>query len=159
MNEKIRSIITQLELEAHPEGGYFKRTYESKDMLDTEHGRRHAMTSIYYLLTRSDFSRFHRINSNERWFHHQGGPLSIYYIDANKRLITLGLGDIASGKTPVVDVPAGAWFAAEIDNGAEYCLVSCVVCPGFDFIDFELADPKSLAKEYPEFSNLIFRLS
>ncbi len=35
-------------------------------------------------------------------------------------------------------VPAGVWQAAE-PTGGEYVLVGCVVAPGFDFADFELA--------------------
>jgi predicted cupin superfamily sugar epimerase len=38
-------------------------------------------------------------------------------------------------------VPAGEWQKAEaIPGPAGYALVGCVVAPGFDFEDFEMAD-------------------
>ena len=41
---------------------------------------------------------------------------------------------------PQVLVPAGVWQSARL-LGPEPALVTCVVSPGFDFADFELADP------------------
>ena len=41
---------------------------------------------------------------------------------------------------PQVLVPAGTWQSARL-LGPEPALVTCVVSPGFDFADFELAEP------------------
>ena len=41
---------------------------------------------------------------------------------------------------PQVLVPAGTWQTARL-LGTEPALVTCVVSPGFDFADFELAAP------------------
>ena len=41
---------------------------------------------------------------------------------------------------PQVLVPAGTWQKARL-LGPDPALVTCVVSPGFDFADFELADP------------------
>ena len=45
---------------------------------------------------------------------------------------------------PQVLVPAGTWQTARL-LGTEPALVTCVVSPGFDFADFELADPDGLS--------------
>jgi len=42
----VKDIIKTLELELHPEGGYYKRTYESDLLLDSTR----IGSAIYYLL-------------------------------------------------------------------------------------------------------------
>ena len=46
--------------------------------------------------------------------------------------------DVAAGQAPQAVVPAGVWQRTV--PSAEDALVSCVVSPGFDFDDFELAE-------------------
>ena len=57
-------------------------------------------------------------------------------------------------------MPGGAWQAARVVPGAgvDWTLVSCIVTPGFDFEDFELADPE-IAAAYPEQAELIAALT
>lgn len=55
-------VINALDLEAHIEGGYFRRTYQSdhRASLETSTGPRYLLTSIYYLLTeQSPVGQFH----------------------------------------------------------------------------------------------------
>ena len=51
--------------------------------------------------------------------------------------------DPAAGHEPQVLVPAGAWQSATPAAGAvagvPWSLVACLVVPGFDFADFEMA--------------------
>jgi predicted cupin superfamily sugar epimerase len=42
--------------------------------------------------------------------------------------------------------PEGGHFHAGGSLGAPYALVGCTVAPGFDFADFELADPQALTR-------------
>lgn len=37
-------------------------------------------------------------------------------------------------------IKRGWWFGARVSERNSYALVSCIVAPGFDFADFELAD-------------------
>jgi predicted cupin superfamily sugar epimerase len=37
---EITEIIEKMDLKSHPEGGYYKRIYESKNMIDTPYGQR-----------------------------------------------------------------------------------------------------------------------
>jgi len=55
-------------------------------------------------------------------------------------------------------VPAGCWFASEPAVGSEFSFVGCTVAPGFDFIDFELAQKDSLSEQFPGHKDLISRL-
>ena len=47
------TVIRELQLESHVEGGYFRRTFQAdhRARVETETGPRYTLTSIYYLLT------------------------------------------------------------------------------------------------------------
>ena len=38
--------------------------------------------------------------------------------------------------------PSRTWFGTKLAAGAAHYLVGCTVAPGFDFADFELAEPE-----------------
>jgi predicted cupin superfamily sugar epimerase len=58
-----------------------------------------------------------------------------------------------------VAVPANCWFGAKLISSNSYNLSSCTVAPGFDFLDFELADRRTLLQNYPHYADLIKTLS
>jgi hypothetical protein len=47
--------------------------------------------------------------------------------------------DIMAGERPQGIVPAGHWQTAK--SHGDWSLVGCTVAPGFDFAQFELAEP------------------
>jgi predicted cupin superfamily sugar epimerase len=130
-----------LDLQPHPEGGWYAETYRHVASTRTAHGDRSLGTAIYFLLLPGESSAWHRVSSDELWFHHRGGPLQLWLGGAAERpgtADTLLLGsETASGQRPQLLVPAGVWQAARPVD--EPVLVSCVVVPGFDFDDFTLA--------------------
>ena len=75
--------IKKLELQPHPEGGYFKEVYRSDELASKEAlpdsfgGDRNFSTAIYFLLEAHDFSAFHRIKSDEIWHFYSGTSLRI----------------------------------------------------------------------------------
>lgn len=158
-------IIQHLQLQPHPEGGFYKEVYRSAGTIDAHclpqafNGSRNYATSIYYLLQRGDYSTFHRIKSDEIWHFYAGGNLLLHLIaaDGNYQCIMLG-NNLSEGATFQFVMPAGAWFAAEPAPETEFTLAGCTVAPGFDFNDFELADGKLLAKDFPQYQDLIRRL-
>jgi predicted cupin superfamily sugar epimerase len=40
-------------------------------------------------------------------------------------------------------------------EGGEFSFVGCTVSPGFDFSDFEMADPVKLSSEFPASASII----
>ena len=56
-------------------------------------------------------------------------------------------------------VPANCWFASIPDTDVDFSFVGCTVAPGFDFNDFELAEQERLIKEYPQHSDIIYKLT
>jgi len=161
---KVNEIVKRLELQSHPEGGYYKELYRSADMVllpdRFNNEERASATAIYYLLESGDFSAWHRIKSDEMWLFHSGGTLSIYVIQPDGELVTYRLGDQIANDDAwfQVAIKAGLWFAAEVNDPDSYVLASCYVAPGFEFKDFELAKKDTLLAEYPQHKQIIERL-
>lgn len=126
-----------LELQPHPEGGWYAETYRHGATTETARGTRSLGTAIYFLLLPGEESAWHRVQSDELWFHHRGGGLRLWIGDTPETAVERTLGpDIEQGHRPQLLVPGGNWQAARPVD--EAVLVSCVVVPGFDFADFEL---------------------
>ena len=130
------ALAEALDLEPHPEGGWYRQTWAAPETVTLPDGRvRPTATLIHFLLPAGESSAWHRVASDEVWLAHQGA-------------VTLELGGVgeapASGVVVEVDaarpqalVPAGTWQRT-VPRPAD-ALVSCLVSPGFHFDDFELA--------------------
>jgi len=154
-----REIIDCLQLQPHPEGGWYRQTYRSDFACPTDRGPRSACTGIYYLLEADDISAFHRVASDEMWHFYSGDPLSLILLgDEGLQTVTLG-GDVAAGQQPQALVPAGVWQAARLVDRGRFVLVGCTVSPGFEFEDFELADRDELTKRFADHADLIKALT
>ncbi|WP_462203240.1 cupin domain-containing protein [Frankia sp. CcWB3] len=134
-------LVRELGLEAHPEGGWYRRTWASPDQIDAHGGWRPVMTSILFLLRPGEVSRWHRVASAEIWLWQGGGAIHLTLggsgrvpVAADRRILGP---DLAAGQAPQLVVPAGEWQTAAPRDG-QHVLVGCVVAPGFDFLDFEL---------------------
>lgn len=135
-----------LALEAHPEGGWFRRTWRTSTTLHppTHPGERASATGILYVLGPNEESVWHRVRSDELWLWHRGATLSLWIgADGDRpgdhpRLVRLGP-RVEDGEVPQALVPGGCWQRARPDPAGEV-LVSCVVSPGFSFDDFATLD-------------------
>ncbi len=161
-----RYWIEKLQLEAHPEGGYFRQTYKADLVLPKAFlqagftGARAASTAIYFLLEGKNFSAFHRLRSDEVWHFYAGEPLVVHEIDPPGEYSAIRLGrDLEAGQVPQAVVRAGCWFASHVADWKSWALVGCTVAPGFDFEDFELGKRAELVAKYPQHGELIERLT
>jgi len=172
MANPVSRIIATLSLSPHPEGGYFKRTYESSIQVRLSNlpprfrVPRPISTSIYYLLPAGQVSRLHRIPSDEMWHFYFGDPLVVVEIrDGTIHFTVLGH-DLQGGQVPQYVVSGGVWFGAfplfdfpsllglpeptlkilqnQLLNHQThaFALVGCTVSPGFCFDDFEVSGPQ-----------------
>jgi predicted cupin superfamily sugar epimerase len=126
-------IIRLLNMQPHPEGGHYAETWR------TPGDGRAAMTAIYYLLEADQVSAWHRVDAEEVWLWHAGGPLALTLSPPNGKgasATTLGP-DLRVGQRPQVVIPAHHWQTAE--TLGHWTLVSCIVAPGFEFSGFTLA--------------------
>lgn len=166
MTNSINKLVSTFNLLPHPEGGFYKETYRSDGVIDRDalpknfSGDRNYATAIYFLLTSENFSAFHKIEQDEIWHFYEGSPLYVHVIDLSGNYTRYEVGiDIDAGQVPQLVVPAGCWFASSVKEENSYSFVGCTVAPGFDFADFELADYKTLAQEYPEHKEIIRKLT
>jgi predicted cupin superfamily sugar epimerase len=160
------TIIELLNLEQHPEGGYFRETYRSPHRFassTTDAGfpaGRSYSTAIYFLLKGDQHSAFHRIRSDEIWHYHLGSAATIHIIHPDSLYEALYLGsDLENGQQLQHVVPAGSWFGVTVNHPESFSLSSCTVSPGFHFNDFEMADPYRLKNAFPEHKEIIEKLS
>jgi predicted cupin superfamily sugar epimerase len=163
---KPESIINALQLNPHPEGGYFRETYRSGGMIGREElgekfsGKRNFSTCIYFLLTSESFSAFHRIVQDEAWHFYDGSPLFLHMISAEGKYTKVVIGrNFEEGEVPQFVVPGGTWFAAEVADTDSFTLLGCTVAPGFDFADFEIGRKNYLSKLFPHIGQIIIKLT
>ena len=135
-------LAAALDLSPHPEGGWYRQTWASPVVVTLGDGRtRPTATLIHFLLPAGESSAWHRVASDEVWLAHTGrvvlelggtGPAP-----AAQGSVVVGT-DPGAGEAAQAVVPAGTWQWTR--PGSADALVSCLVSPGFDFADFELAD-------------------
>ena len=141
--QDINAVIETLQLEPHPEGGFYREMHRARSLVKEANGSTtNAYSSIYYLLSGKDFSAWHRIQSDETWFFHLGCDIAIHYFGAQNALNTVQIG--LESMQFQVTIPAGTWFAAKPVRADAFCLVSCVVGPAFTFTEFEMGKRQSL---------------
>lgn len=161
MHSRAAELIRMLALRPHPEGGHYGQVFRSSRRVRALEGdrdvERTALTTIYFLLTAGEHSRWHRVRSDEAWHWYEGDPLELLRLD-DAGLRQLRLGPPAKDTRPVSVIGADCWQAAR--SLGEYSLVGCSVAPGFEFEDFSLmADvPEAAAHlraKHPELTSLL----
>ena len=135
-NSSAEEIISILQLEAHPEGGFYRQTFKDTDL--NEDGR--SLSSvIYYLLKFDQVSDWHKVDATEIWFWHSGAPMVISISSNGRDTEALHLGpNVQVNQKPHVIVKKNYWQSA-VSLG-EWSLVSCMVSPAFEFTGFEMAE-------------------
>jgi predicted cupin superfamily sugar epimerase len=139
------TIVRELGLKPHPEGGHYRETFRDPATPNTDRGGsgeegRGASTAIYYLLQAGERSHWHRVDAAEVWHWYAGAPLQLTISEDGRTAASRELGpDLAAGQRPQIVVPANAWQSAE-SRGA-WTLCGCTVAPAFRFEGFEMAPP------------------
>ncbi|MEI8136080.1 MAG: cupin domain-containing protein [Bacteroidota bacterium] len=158
----IEYLVNKLKLLPHPEGGYYKETYRSEQLVAQNSlpgsfgGERNIATAIYFLIENNNFSALHKIKSDETWHFYYGDALEVIEIDNNGKLTSTLVGNnLLDGESFQYTVKANTWFGSRVRSGGNFSLVGCSVSPGFDFKDFELAKKDELLLLFPEHKSII----
>lgn len=161
-----QEYIKKLNLIPHPEGGYYREIYRAEGIVSQQNlpmrynGGRAYSTSIYYLLESGDVSSLHRLASDEQWFHIDGSALTIHSITPDGTYTQHAIGkNLDNGESPYAVVRHGCWFGGTVDSLDSFTLVGCVVSPGFNFDDFELAKKDQLIRQFPRHKALIEQIT
>ena len=159
----VREIIRRLDLQPHPEGGYYRETHRDELVLPADAvnrpGPRSAGTAIYYLLGPDDISAFHQIKSDEVFHFYAGDPVTMVQLTGSGPETTILGPELLAGQQPQVVVPAGVWQGLHLSDGGRFGLLGCTVSPGCDFADFEMARRDDLLAAFPDQADIIHRLT
>jgi len=151
-------LIESLKLSSHPEGGWYRRTFESAILIDSKYGQRPLSSTIQYLLKKVEVSRLHFLDADETWYFHEGAPLTIHLFH-NNEYSSVVLGQCSSNADFIAQftIPAGIIFGAiPLQSSTEqFSLVSCSVTPGFLEDGFFWADLEKLRKNFKKQSGLL----
>jgi predicted cupin superfamily sugar epimerase len=136
MHPRASELIRTLDLNPHPEGGFYRETWRSPIRVTVDQRpARSALTTIYFLLAAGSFSAWHRVRSDEAWHWYEGDPLELVVASPDFGIRKqLRLGPVGANTGPAVTVPADWWQAAR--PLGTYALCGCTVAPGFEFEDF-----------------------
>ena len=139
MKDRVKELIHLFQLTKHPEGGYFREVYRSDKTvkIDELGNERSSLTDIYFLLTQTDISRFHRLKHDEVWHFYEGAPLTLMELKPD----SLDISEVIIGSPgPLLAykhcVKGSNWQSAY--SHGPYSFVGCTVGPGFNFDDFEM---------------------
>ena len=138
MHPRAAELLTVLRMRPHPEGGHYAELFRSSHRVQVldRNVERAALTTIYFMLTAGEFSRWHRVLSDEIWHYHEGDAIELSLFDESG-LHRMLLGPVGRETRPTAIVSAGTWQAASPIGAYTFC--ACSVGPGFDFADFSLA--------------------
>ncbi len=146
-------IIKKLALKPHPEGGYYREIYRSEEKINSlalpkrYGGDRNFSTSIYYLLKEGEYSRLHRLKSDEIYHFYLGASVEIFLVYPKGKIETKILGNnLERGESLQIIVPKNVWQGLRLVGNGRFSLMGTTVSPGFDYNDFELGDEKKLQK-------------
>lgn len=158
--------IEKLNLQPHPDGGYYRETYRSTDLINQDQslsryiGLRNSCTAIYYLLKEQDFSPFHKLKSDEIFHFYAGSALDVHLISELGIYSHLKLGNNPDNNEVLqLVIPQSTWFASNVSKEESYSLIGCTVSPGFDFNDFTLGEKQQLINLYPQHQQIIEQLT
>ena len=134
MKPSADDLIKRLQLQPHPEGGYFRETFRDPNTCEG----RSSGTAIFFLLKEGEVSHWHKVDAAEIWHYYAGAALELGLADEGHSARRLILGpDVMQDQLPQHVIPAGWWQQAR-SLGA-WTLVGCTVSPGFEFSGFEMA--------------------
>lgn len=149
-----QQIIDTHNLIRHDEGGWFRETYRSSDIVectDRTGLTRSRLTTIHYMLENTKpRGLFHRNKSDIVHFYEGGGTLRYLTVTPEGIMEETLLG---GGYERQLIVKGGTWKASELING-EWGMVGEAVAPGFDYRDRDLADRNVLVELHPQIKDL-----
>ncbi|KJA15229.1 hypothetical protein HYPSUDRAFT_48543 [Hypholoma sublateritium FD-334 SS-4] len=155
------SLIKDLNLEEHPEGGYYALTDSQGERVASPFSEgnqeRPLATSIYYLLTRDRPAGLFHMNKSVTYhvLHHGRAEYTLITPGRPPTVARRVLGtDVRAGETRLLVVGTGVWkrsalLAADLAGDEEeeehaQCLITEVVVPGFDWADHVYMDRAAL---------------
>lgn len=145
------TLVKQLDLAPHPEGGHFRRTWTAPTHVETSRGQRATASAILFVLDRDEEAAWHLVHSDELWIWSGPGALEIHLggngeaPSSEPQIVILASPDAGNAELSPSEpsnpvqflVPAGSWQRTFARGQA--ALATCIVSPEFSFEDWKLA--------------------
>ena len=82
----VTAIVQKLEMSPHPEGGYYRRVFQSDHSVGVDSARygastRPATSVTYFMLCDKAFAAWHRVKSDEMWNFCAGSSMHVLTLD------------------------------------------------------------------------------
>jgi predicted cupin superfamily sugar epimerase len=147
---KPEQVIERLKLQPLPvEGGYFRELYRSENC-----------STIFYMITQTNFSALHKLISDEIYHFYLGDPVQLETISPEGEHQTILLGnDIAYNHQLIHVVPRDHWQGSRLAPNGSFALLGCTVNPAFRFEDCQHATGSELLNLFPQHADVIERLT
>ena len=130
---QVKDIISTLDMQPHPEGGWYRETWRNAAE------PRSMGTAIYFLLEAHQHSHWHKVDADEMWHWYAGSAMELHQFNGDQVSVSILGPELLLGQRPQLMVPSDCWQKSVPVDG--WVLVGCTVCPGFLFEGFELAEP------------------
>ena len=155
------TVIEKLQLEklVDPDGGYYRRTYNSPYTVsitrpEGDTVQRKTMTSIFFMLTVDrNIGYLHKNECDLVLYYQLGLPVKFLLLHPDGTLEEKVLGqNILSGESLQLFVPRGVWVGSVLKSGGDYDfgLSSEAASPGFEYCDMTMATEELMVSLYPE---------
>jgi len=99
-----------------------------------------------YLMVSYEPSRLHRVHSREHWFHVAGAPVEHFTVHLRGSVDRVVIGAGGQVTPAYAEAPPLCFQAARVLPPGRWSLIACVVSPGFEYADFELASKEYVAR-------------
>ena len=151
MIDNAATVIDWLELQPlEIEGGWFRESYRSSDLVHTRYGPRPRATAIYYLLTPDTFSELHRLPWDETFHFYLGDPVQMLYLAPDGSVGRPVMGsDLIAGQQLQLLVPGGIWQGARLTADGQFALLGTTMSPGFSYDDYQRGERDALLTRFP----------
>lgn len=137
-------ITVKHDLIPHREGGKYKELFKFE-----------ALSSMEYLLHKDDISYFHKLSNNDEiWYLIEGCSVIIHiFIKGEYKKIVL---DEVNYE---YRIPKNTYFAVENADKDTYSLSVCLFKPSINWEDMVIPNKSEMLSLFPEYKDLIIRLS
>lgn len=155
-------LIEKLQLEPlNPEGGYYRRSYETAQTVNLGKGyHQPAGTAIYFLLTPDTFSALHWLDEDEVYHFYLGDPVELYEFDGEGRMKRTVLGQSLENDHQLQYAVRGKrWHGSRLVLGGQWALLGTTMAPGFIWEEFKLGTREELIRQYPGHQGVIESLT
>lgn len=153
-------VIKQLQLEklVDPDGGYYRRTYNSPYLAvlskpDGTNIQRKTMSSIFFMLTSDrNIGFLHKNKCDVMLYYQLGLPIKFVLLHPDGKLQEVVLGfNILSGEKLQLCVPGGVWIGSVLTTGGncDFGLASEAASPGFEYSDMTMGTEESVQSLCP----------